>query len=274
MLIGAHVSIAGGIFNAPRNAADLGCECMQIFTRPPQGGKALELTLELIGKFHAELKKYKIKNFFIHTPYYINFASASNRIRYGSVSVVRDELERGAKLGAAYVITHLGTAKDLGEKEAVVKTIEMLQKSLDGYAGSAKLLLENSAGAGAIIGDDLKELKKIIDGVGNNAVAGICLDTQHSFASGYDWRDFEKNLKKIDREIGLKNIKLIHCNDSQSDFASNKDRHEHVGKGKIGSEVFQGIVNFAQQNNIDLVCETEWPGVEEDVKLLKEFRNK
>ena len=271
MNIGCHVSIAGGIWEAPKRAVDLGCECMQIFTRSPQGGKAPELTLEIVEKFKIQNSKFKIRETYIHTPYYINFASANNRIRYGSVSVVRDELERGNLIGAKYVMTHLGTAKDLGE-EAIPKTIEMLKKCLDGYKGETKLLLENSAGAGDIIGDNLKELGDIIKKVKSPAIAGICLDTQHSFASGYDWRDFEKTLQKIDKEIGLENIKLIHANDSQPDFNSNRDRHAHIGQGQIGSEAFHKIVEFAQKYNIDMILETEHDQVEEDIKILKRFR--
>lgn len=272
MNIGAHVSIAGGIQNAPKNAADWGCEVMQIFTRSPQGGKAPELTPELVKDFKAAIKKYRIKNFYIHAPYYINFASANNRIRYGSVSVIRDELERGSLIGAKYVMTHLGSGKELGEKAATTKTIEMLKKTLDGYAGTTKLLIENSAGAGAIIGDDLKELAEIIKGVNSPAIAGICLDTQHSFASGYDWRDFKKTIARIEKEIGLDKIKLFHTNDSLTDFNSNRDRHEHIGQGKIGLEAFKNILAFAEKNNIDMILETEWPAVKEDVTLLKSLR--
>jgi len=274
MNIGCHVSIAGGIQNAPKRAADLGCECLQMFTRSPQGGKAPMLTNEVCEQFKMQKSKFKIKEVYIHAPYYINFASANNRIRYGSVSVVRDELERGSLIGAKYVMTHLGTAKELGQKEAVKKTVEMLKKTLDGYKGETKLLLENSAGAGEIIGDDLKELGEIIKGVNNSAVAGICLDTQHSFASGYNWREFEKILKKIDLEIGLGKIKLIHANDSQTDFASNKDRHAHIGQGKIGPEAFKNIVAFAKKNGVDMILETEHDAVVEDIKLLKSLRDK
>jgi deoxyribonuclease-4 len=274
MNIGCHVSIAGGIQNAPERAANLGCECFQMFTRSPQGGKALELTEELIKKFKIQTINYKLQTFVIHTPYYINFASANNRIRYGSVSVVRDELERGSLMGAKYVMTHLGTAKDLGGKEAKKKTIEMLQKSLAGYIGKTQLLLENSAGAGAIIGDNLKELKDIIQGVNSPKIAGICLDTQHSFASGYNWNDFSPTLKKIEGELGLNLIKLIHINDSQSECGSNKDRHEHIGKGKINLEAFAKIVFFAQKNKVDMILETEHDEVKEDIALLKELRTK
>ena len=282
MNIGCHVSIAGGIQNAPERAHDLGCEAMQIFTRSPQGGKAPEITKEIIRLFKKQnfppeadqplAEKFKIKEVYIHTPYYINFASANNRIRYGSVSIVRDELERGNLIGAKYVMTHLGSAKELGQKEAIEKTIVMLKKTLEEYSGSTKLLLENSAGTGEIIGDDLSELSKIIKKVNHPALVGICLDTQHSFASGYDWRDFEKTISKIDKELGVKNIKLIHANDSQTDFASKKDRHEHIGKGKIGLEAFKNIVAFAEKNNIDMLCETEWPEVKEDIEILKKLR--
>jgi deoxyribonuclease-4 len=273
MNVGAHISIAGGIDKAPERAADLGAEVMQIFTRPPQGGKAPELTLDLINEFKLKAKIYKLKAFYIHTPYYINFASINNRIRYGSVSVVRKELERGTQLGAKYVLTHLGSAGELPEKEAIVKTIEMLKKSLGGYDGSTKLLIENSAGAGNLIGDDLAEIKEIIDGVKSPAIAGICLDTQHSFASGYDWRDFKKTIKRVDKEIGIENIKLIHANDSQPEFNSHHDRHEHIGEGKIGLEAFKNIAAFAQKNNIDMICETEHDKVRKDAQMLKKLRN-
>jgi deoxyribonuclease-4 len=171
-------------------------------------------------------------------------------------------------------MTHLGTAKELGQKEAIKKTIEMLKKTLEGYIGATKLLLENSAGAGEIIGDDLKELGEIIKGVNSSSIDGICLDTQHSFASGYDWRDFNSALKKIDSEIGLEKIKLLHVNDSQTDFGSNKDRHAHIGQGKIGPEAFREIIAYAEKNGIDMILETEHDAVVEDIKLLKSLRDK
>ncbi|HOW60574.1 MAG TPA: deoxyribonuclease IV [Candidatus Moranbacteria bacterium] len=272
MHIGCHVSIAGGIQNAPERAHNLGCETMQIFTRSPQGGPAPKLTSEIISDFKLKAKNYKLKAVVVHTPYYINFASANNRIRYGSVSVVRDELERASLLGAKYVMTHLGSAGELSENEASEKIIEMLKKTLDGYTGSAKLLIENSAGAGKIIGDSFLEIAKIIKKVNHSKLVGICLDTQHSFASGYDWHNFENTIKKINTEIGLENIKLIHANDSITEFNSKKDRHEHIGQGKIGAEIFQKIVKLAQEKNIDMILETEHEKVKEDIELIKKLR--
>ncbi len=272
MNIGCHISIAEGIFKAPQRATELGAECFQIFTRSPQGGKATQLTSEIIEKFSTEIKKNKLKNFVIHAPYYINFASKNNRIRYGSISAIRQELETGSLLKAQFVITHLGTTKDLGKELALQKTIEMLKKTLANYQGTTKLLLENSAGAGGIIGSDFQELAQIIKGVNNPSIAGICLDTQHSFASGYDWRDFKKTLKKIDAEIGLEKIKIIHANDSLTEYNSKKDRHAHIGKGLIGLEPFQKIITLAKEKDIDIILETSPDQVAEDILTLKKLR--
>lgn len=272
MHIGCHVSIAGGIQNAPQRAHDLGCDAMQIFTRSPQGGKAPELTKEIVDEFKLKAKSHKLNAVVVHTPYYINFASQNNRIRYGSVSVVRDELERASLIGAKYVMTHLGSAGELSEKDATEKTAEMLKKTLDGYSGSAELLIENSAGAGNIIGAKLSQIAQIIEKTNHCKLTGICLDTQHSWASGYDWKDFENTINFIDKEIGIEKIKLIHANDSQTDLASRKDRHEHIGQGKIGLKAFEKIVTFAEKANIDMILETEHDKIKEDVTLLQKLR--
>jgi deoxyribonuclease-4 len=272
MFIGCHVSIQDGLDKAPKRAHDLGCEIMQIFSRSPRGGGSKKIGDETVGGFKSQVRKYNIKNTYIHTPYYINLASADNRIRYGSVNAIREELERASLVGAKYVMTHLGSVKDLGVKEGVGKTIEMLVKSLEGYDSSAELLLENSAGAGEIIGDSLGDISDIIKKVDSSSIAGICLDTQHSFASGYDWNDFDKTIEKVDKEIGIKNIKLIHANDSMTKCGSNKDRHEHIGEGLIGKESFEKIVEFAEKNDIDMILETKHDKVKEDINILKEMR--
>jgi deoxyribonuclease-4 len=161
----------------------------------------------------------------------------------------------------------------LGEVESIKKTIEGLRKVFDGYKGSTKLLIENSAGSGSVIGSDFEEIGKILKGTKNPHLAGICLDTQHSFASGYNWKDnFEENIKTLDKTIGIKNIKLIHANDSMSECGSHVDRHEHIGHGKIGLEGFKKLVAFAKENNIDMICETKSPGVADDIKKIKELR--
>ncbi len=272
MKVGCHVSIAGGVVNAPERAHNLGCEVMQIFSRSPRGGPVPLITDEVAMVFIDNCNKYNIKNVYIHTPYFINLASINGRIRRGSVAVIREELERASLIGAKYVMTHLGSAKDTTMKRAIAETIHMLGETLAGYTGISKLLLENSAGSGDIIGSSLSDLAHIIKKVDSRNIGGICLDTQHSFASGYDWRDFDKTIKKMQREVGVKNIRLIHANDSMTDMGSRVDRHEHIGVGKIGEIAFKKIVAWAEEKNIDMICETKDPRVVDDIKLIKKMR--
>lgn len=269
--IGCHVSIAGGVVNAPKRAGDLGCEVFQMFTRSPQGGPAPKLTPEVVDSFKAEMKANGQENCYIHAPYYINFASSEAKIRSASARVVREELERGSLLGAKYVMFHPGSSKDMEREEAIKVTAEGVAKVLDGYKGTTELLLEISAGAGNVMGDTFEELAGIIKKSGYPDL-GICLDTAHIFASGYDIRSeeaFKKTMKVVSDTVGKKTIKLIHTNDSKIDLGERKDRHEHIGEGKIGRKGFELLmVEF----NLDFILETEHDKVVEDIELLKQIR--
>lgn len=277
MYFGAHVSIAGGVFNSPLNAAHLGAEVFQIFTRSPHGGSLPPLTQDVLALFKQNLRDTGIPSFYIHTPYFINFASNTNRIRYGSVSVVKQELERGSLLGAKYVMTHLGSYKDTGEKDGYALVVEGLEAVLKDYKGSTKLLIENSAGSGEVIGDTFDELAEILNHSKLNKYdIGICFDTQHAFASGYDLRtkeDVNKTFLDFDKSVGLKKLKMFHCNDSMVDLAHHSDRHEHIGKGKIGKTGFEEILKHFFQKDVDFILETKPAGVVEDLVVLKKIRN-
>jgi len=274
--IGAHISAAGDLSQAPLRAMEADCECFQFFSRPPQGGPAKPITKQIAEAFKASCQKHKLDSY-IHTPYYINLASAEDRIYYGSIKVIREELERGSALDVKYVMTHLGSAKDLGEAEGIKKTAAGLAEILKGYTGSCKLLIEISAGAGAIIGDAFEELAKIIDSPSLKKYGiGICFDTAHAFASGYDLRDektVKATFKTFDKILGLKKLKLIHANDSLAEFNSKKDRHAHIGEGKIGLAGFKTIVALAKKLKINLVLETPHDEIfPQDIRLLKKIR--
>jgi len=270
--IGCHVSIAGGVQNAPKRAADLGCEVFQLFTRSPQGGPAPELTKELIAEFKSEMKKWNQENCYIHTPYYINFASVKENVRKASVRVVREELERGSLIGAKYVMTHLGSAKDYNNKDDALDVVAgSVGEIMKGYDGLTVFLLEISAGAGDIIGSTFEELEYILRSNSNSI--GICLDSAHMFASGYDIKTddgFKQTIDQVEATVGLDRIKLIHANDSMVGLGEKKDRHEHIGEGKIGQE---GFVNLMSQfPKIDMVLETDHDKIKEDIKKLKKLR--
>lgn len=277
MRIGAHVSTAGGVANAPKNAAALGCETFQFFSRSPQGGSAPALTEESLAAFFAACEENALADWVIHAPYYINFASPEDRTRKNSTRIIREELERASLLKAKYVMFHPGSAKDSGRDEGIAFCIEGIKRVLDGYIGSAKLLIEISAGAGEVIGDRFEEVAALLAGV-NHSDVGVCFDTAHAFASGYDLRDAEhvrEVMRNLDKTIGLDRLKMSHCNDSKVELGARKDRHEHIGDGFIGMSGFTALCHDPDFSKLPLmILETEPDKVAEDLKTLKLLRLK
>ena len=278
MHFGLHVSIAGGIFNAPANAAAVGCETFQMFTRSPRGGAAPKLTADLITQFKDGGKKHGFSTCYVHTPYYINLASSNSAIAAASVRIIREELERSSLLGVTAVMTHLGSAKDLGRAAALTQTIDGLKKVLAGYRGGAQFLIEIAAGSGNIMGDTFEEIAAILKGIKNNRV-GVCLDTAHALASGYDLSTpagVLKTFKAFDRQIGLERLALIHGNDSKTPIGSHVDRHENIGHGHIGLEGFRAIINHPKLERLDMILET--PGDDgwdrKNLATVKKLRKK
>ncbi len=284
MLFGSHVSAAGGVVNAPERAAQVGCEVFQFFSRPPQGGPGAKLSESAIKDFKTNCQKLGQKESYIHAPYYINFASTVPRIRYGSIAVVREELERGSLLGVKYLMTHLGSTKSAGSKLGFHKTWRAIQRILDGYKGSCLLLLEGSSGAGDLVGSTFDELRDLIKNVESVAKykgkVGVCLDSCHMFASGYDLRTsvaVKKTLDEFGKKVGFKYLKLMHCNDSWGELGGKRDRHEHLGKGKIGLAGFKALVKDKRLKNVNFILETPKDNPQDDPRnlaILKKFRGK
>lgn len=280
MKIGCHVSIAGGAFNAPANATELGCEVFQIFTRSPQGGPAPKLTPDILAQFSAAAKEHGQRSWAVHTPYYINFASTNPRIQKGSAAIIREELERASKLGAGFLMTHLGSGKDVSPDQARQMVIAGLSKALDGYSGSTVFCLEIAAGAGSTLGGTFETIGQYIQAIerGNKKLKntiGVCFDTCHAFASGYDLRDAKSvaaTMKEFDKHIGQDRLKLVHANDSKFGLGEHKDRHEHIGQGKIGLAGFAAMVKHPALKKVDWYLETEHDAVKKDIATLKKLR--
>ncbi len=280
MRIGCHVSIAGGVYNAPQRAEELGCEVFQLFTRSPQGGPAPVLTPVVLKQFAEATAAYHQASWVVHTPYFINYASANDRIRRGSITVVRDELERASKIGAAYLMTHLGSGKDVTMEQARSMVVDGLAEMLDGYTGTTVFCIEIAAGAGSILGSSFDEIgyyirqiekkdKRLKDRI------GVCFDTCHAFASGYDLRTataVKKTLADFDTHIGLDRLKIVHANDSKFPLGEKKDRHEHIGQGCIGLDGFRAMVKHPALKKLDWFLETEPGGVRADITTLKSLR--
>jgi deoxyribonuclease-4 len=300
--IGLHVSAAGGVENAPENAKEFGAECFQFFSRSPRGGPAKPISDEQAKLFRERSKQYGFESY-IHTPYYINFASKNNKIYYGSITAVREELIRGSKLGVKYVMTHMGSARDWqtppnlplsgeekqtppdkGEKEGVSRVPpEAIKHAIVGLKKifetkeklTTQLLLEISAGAGAVLGDSFEELATLLDGLGRDDV-GICLDTCHMFASGCDLRTkqgIDETMKAFKKHLGLKRLKLVHVNDSKTEFAGRRDRHEHIGHGYIGEAGFKALLHHPAFQKTNFILETEHDKlIHDDLTFLKKHR--
>lgn len=283
MRFGAHVSAAGGLWKAGMAGKDLGCEVIQIFSRSPQTFAAKPITPEDAEKFKQSMKENNIEDVYIHAPYIINLASAKNTTRFGSTKILREELERGTQLGAKAIMFHPGSAKEVGREEGIEMVIKGLNRIMDGYEGSCQLLIEISAGAGEVMGDQFEEIAAFISGAERGKEIGVCFDTQHAFASGYDLRTKEavyETFELFDKTIGLKKLIASHCNDSKVEFNAHKDRHEHLGHGFIGTDAFKYIVKHPKLQHIDLILETPFDdegGPEdgtrtEDIALLKKYR--
>ncbi len=281
--VGLHVSAAGGCFNAPDNAKEVDAECFQFFSRSPQGGGAPEITDEHAQQFREKCEEYGYESY-IHTPYYISFASKNNRVRYGSVNVIQEELERGSKLGVKYVNTHLGSAKDFvtdkksteTPKEALDQVVEGLKKVYETDTEfTSQLVLEIAAGSGSIVGDTFEELAYIIENVGRDDVF-VCLDTCHMFAAGYDIRTAEAldaTMEQFRKHLGAPMLKLVHANDSKVDINGRADRHEHIGHGYIGADGFKAIFAHPDFQQVNFILETKHDILlAEDLSLLKSLR--
>jgi deoxyribonuclease-4 len=281
MRIGTHVSIAKGIWNAPGNAGRVGAEVFQIFSRSPHGGPVSEITSEVQKKFNEEMVKNKFDTFYIHAPYFINFASTKGNIYYGSISVIREELERGTLLGCKALMTHLGSFGELSDEEGIEREVKAIEKVMDGYKGTTQLLLEISAGAGRVVGDTFEELAWILDDKRLKKYdIGVCLDSCHMFESQYDLRtkkDVDVTMKQFDKIIGNERLVVMHANDSKAEFGKHLDRHENIGEGKIGLEGFTAMANHKVLGKLDWILETPKDDPKDDPKniaILKKLRKK
>ena len=281
--VGFHVSIAGGIQNSITNALDIGCTAFQIFTRSPRQWQANELVEADVELFKTNLKKSGIEknSVAVHMPYLPNLSGPDGELFDKSLDSFARELKRCSQLGIEYLVIHLGSHKDMGRDHGVQQLLKSCGKAVDNYKSSFKknldvtILLENSAGQKGSIGSKLEELGEILDKLSNKTY-GICLDTCHAFASGYDLSTEEackRFINDFDETVGLDSLKFIHLNDSKHEIGSHLDRHELFGHGKIGAKGLSTIINDKKIGNLPMVMEPEFVSIEEDAKNLALIRN-
>jgi deoxyribonuclease-4 len=277
LLIGAHMSIAGGVYNSLTFGKELGCTTIQIFTKNNNQWKAKELTGEDVKKFKENQKKTGISPVVGHNGYLINLASPKEAIYRQSLDSMLIELKRAELLALPYLVIHPGSHLGTGEKAGIKKiarSIDWLHRETKGFR--VKICLETTAGQGSAIGFRFEHIAEIIVRVKENQRLGVCYDTCHTFAAGYDIRtktSYESTFKEFDKLIGLEKLKVFHMNDSMKDLNSRVDRHQHIGEGKIGLEGFRLLMNDPRWEKIPKILETpKEGGTEKDKKNLNVLR--
>lgn len=272
--IGVHVSIAGGLDRAVDRAVERRCDVFQIFSRSPRGWHAKDLSGDEVERFLTKMKASGLALAVDHMPYLPNLASPKEEVYYRSVELLLAELERCQRLHIPYLVTHLGSHLGSGWEAGKMRIVDALDAAFSHTNRDVMLLLENTSGTKNSMGGSFEEISAIIDAASSPNV-GVCLDTCHLFAAGYELRTpkgLKSTLEQFDQSIGLERLKLMHLNDSRGTFGSRLDRHEHIGLGEIGAVGFRGILRDESLQNLPMILETPVDGRRDDAGNLRAVR--
>jgi deoxyribonuclease IV len=265
-ILGAHKSIAGGFHKAVEIAHRSGCDCLQLFTKNNNQWAARDITTGDVEQFREALRTYRILHPLVHDSYLINLASPDRRLWKKSVDAFVVELHRAEILGIPYVVTHPGaftTADEQTGLRNIVRAIDEVSAQTRGM--QSRCLLETTSGQGTALGWRFEQLAAILDGVKEPDRLGFCFDTCHVFAAGYPMgtaEDYEETMATFDRLLGVERIRAFHLNDSRREQGSRIDRHEHIGRGRLGIEPFRLLLNDPRFADVPMYLET--PKGEED----------
>ncbi|MFZ2331090.1 MAG: deoxyribonuclease IV [Atribacterota bacterium] len=282
MKIGCHISIAGGIEKSIHRAEKLGINTMQIFSKNSRTWQEKTYNKSEISVFREALRKTDIFPVFIHASYLINLASPVDTIYSRSIASFLEEMKRADQLlantGIPFLIVHPGANRGAGEEyglKRISKALQIILKDSFALKLSTMILLENTSGMGSSLGYNFSQLKYIIEDTGYSDKIGICFDTCHAFAAGYNLVDeegIENTLTELDRGVSLDKLKIIHINDSKYGLNSRKDRHTHIGEGFIGLEGFRILVNHRLLKDLPFILETPKKSDEDDRRNISVVR--
>lgn len=264
------MSIFGSVDKAVDRAVEIGCNTLQIFTRNPRGWRGRDLREDEVNLFIAKVMSNNIEPVFAHMPYLPNLASPKSEVHSKSVETLIAEIRRCRVLKIPYLVTHLGSHLGFGSKIGLENVVRAIDNALSAAGEEVMLLLENTAGTRNSVGGSFKDLQYIIERSAYSDKIGVCFDTCHAFAAGYDLRkekDVENMIEVINETVGFSRLKLIHLNDSRGGLKSRIDRHEHIGLGKIGEEGFRNILR-SEFARLPLILETPVDGRRSDLENL------
>ncbi|MBI3333668.1 MAG: deoxyribonuclease IV [Candidatus Omnitrophica bacterium] len=277
-LLGAHMSVAGGFPRAVERGLRVGAQTIQIFTKSNNQWEAPPIPAQSAREFQKAVKESRIGPVFSHTAYLINVGSPERETHRKSKQALKVEVERATVLGLAFVVLHPGSRKETPEEACLERIAETVAWVLDRTNGSSvKVLYEIAAGQGSSVGHRFEHLGALLKLTGHPARTGICLDTCHLLAAGYDFRTpaaYEKTFAEFDRTVGVDRVQAVHLNDSKKELGSRVDRHEHIGQGQIGLEGFRCLLNDPRFRRVPMVLETpkDEETLAEDVTNLKVLR--
>jgi deoxyribonuclease-4 len=277
MKIGLHVSISGSIDKAVDNALALKCTAFQIFTRNPRGWASKNLTHEDTDNFKKKLLASKIERDAVcaHMPYLPNLSSSKKDLYKKSLVTFVNEVKRCAMLGIPYLVIHLGSHRGAGVQVGIKNLTNACNTAVSKADNDVMILLENMAGQKNSVGSRFEELKQILDLLEPRKRFGVCFDTCHAFAAGYDLRSkdaVEDTVAAFDKHIGMKELRIVHLNDSKGDINCNRDRHEHIGMGYIGEKGFRAFLSNNEIKKRPLILETPIDNRRDDAGNLKKVR--
>jgi deoxyribonuclease-4 len=271
--IGAHVSVAGGFAEALRRAEEQRFDAMQIFTSSPRSRARRVVTPEEEREYLEELKETTVRAVYVHTPYYVNAASPDSRIWHFSKTYILRELAQMDRVNMRYFVMHVGSHRGVGEAIGKSRVVRMLKEVLAESKDSKTVIcLENTAGQRNEVGSQMGDIAEILSQFSNQPRVGAVMDTCHMFSAGYDLRNAKavaKTFSEIDKLIGWSRIPMLHFNDSKAELGGRRDRHEHIGKGKIGFEGMEAVVRSPFVAGKDLILETEPEGRLPDIQWLR-----
>ncbi len=272
--LGVHVSIAGGVEEAVIRGRELGCTALQIFSRNPRSWRPAILAAASAVEFRKRIEAAGIDPVVVHTPYLLNLASGDDDLYRRSIRGLALDVRRAEKLGARFVVTHIGSAGE-NSRAFALKRVTLALREVFKKPADVSILLENGSGARNSLGNRFEDLAAIIAGAGENARLGICFDTCHGFAAGYDLRSPQAVTvlaEEISKTIGRKRLSLLHLNDGKGFLGSHLDRHEHIGMGKIGLQGFKNLLGHPCFQGLPLILETPKDCPDADRRNLRRIR--
>ena len=274
--LGVHVSVAGGIDRAVSRAQEKGCDAFQIFSSNPRGWLSSPISRLSAERFVSSLSQSGLFPAVDHMPYLPNLASARDEVYQKSVQALALELDRCRILGISYLVTHLGSHLGAGRESGMERIVSALEAALEGERGRTVLLLENSSGTRNSVGSSFQEIASIIDSLPQEKERiGVCLDTCHLHAAGYDLRSsqaLESVLEQFRDCIKMEHLRLIHLNDCRGGLGAHLDRHEHIGLGQIGEEGFRAVLSHPALSGLPMILETPQDSRRDDLGNLETAR--